>query len=69
MADDKTKTDDKTKQDARDRSSLAGGQDYEVEYFAKHHGISVEQARGLIEKFGDNKQVLDREAWKLRSGG
>ena len=37
--------DDKTKTDARDRARVAGDQDYEVDYFAKHHGISIEEAR------------------------
>ena len=29
--------DDKTKTDARDRSRVAGGQDYEVQHFAKYY--------------------------------
>ncbi len=58
-------TDDKTKRDARDGTRVAGGQDFEVQFFAQQHGISMEQARNLIAKFGANRQVLDREAWKL----
>ena len=58
-------TDDKTKRDARDGTRVAGDQDFEVQFFAQEHGISIEQARNLIAKFGANRQVLDREAWKL----
>jgi hypothetical protein len=57
--------DDKTKVDARDRNRVAAGQDYEVQFFAQEHGISIEQARSLIDKFGNDRRVLDREAWKL----
>ena len=46
--------DDKTKTDARD-------QDYVVAQFALHHGISHDQARSLIEKFGNDRQALMRE--------
>jgi len=57
--------DDKTQTDVRDRRRVASLQDYEVQFFAQEHGISIEQARDLIDKFGTNRQVLDREAWKL----
>jgi Protein of unknown function (DUF3606) len=57
--------DDKTKVDARDRNRVAAGQDYVVQFFAQEHGISIEQARSLIDKFGNDRRVLDREAWKL----
>ena len=40
--------DDKGKTDGRDRSRIAAGQDYEVQYFAERYGISMEQARELI---------------------
>ena len=53
--------DDKTKTDARELSRVAGGQDYEVTHLAKYYDISIEQARNLVDKFGNNKQVLDRE--------
>ena len=57
--------DDKMKTDAGDRSRVAGDQDYEVRHLAKYYHISIQQARNLVDKFGNNKQVLDREAWKL----
>ena len=57
--------DDKTRADARDRNRIARDQNYEVAQFALYHGISLDQARNLIDKFGNNRQVLEREAWKL----
>ena len=57
--------DDKTKTDTRERNQVAGGEDYEAQHFARRHGIGVEQARSLIDKFGTNREVLAREVWKL----
>jgi hypothetical protein len=60
--------DDKPKSDARDRDHDAGGHACEVEYFARKHGISVEQARQLINEHGNNRAMLDAAAeimkWK-----
>jgi hypothetical protein len=56
--------DDKSKQGA-DRRTVAGGEDYEVEHFARKHGISAEQVRDLIARFGNDRETLDREASKL----
>ncbi|TKB28976.1 MAG: DUF3606 domain-containing protein, partial [Mesorhizobium sp.] len=36
--------DDKTKTDSRDRSRVAGGEDYEVRHFAEEAGITPDQA-------------------------
>jgi hypothetical protein len=62
-----TMADDKTKQDGRDRSRIAGGQTYEVEHFARHHGISIEQAQRLIDEFGNDRQALYREVARLKN--
>ena len=58
--------DDGTKVEAEDGSRDGASGHDEVERFARYYDISVEQARHLIDKFGSNKQVLDREAWKQR---
>jgi hypothetical protein len=34
------------------------GQEYEVEYFARKHGITAEQARQLIKEHGNSREVL-----------
>jgi hypothetical protein len=47
------------------RSRVAGNESYEVNYFANKHGITREQARGLIKKVGNNRDKLNRGAEKL----
>ncbi|MDW6020646.1 DUF3606 domain-containing protein [Mesorhizobium sp. BAC0120] len=58
--------DDKSKQDKRDRDRVAGDEDYEVRYFANSNGISVDQARELIRKHGNDRKTLEREAKSLK---
>jgi hypothetical protein len=58
--------DDKGKQDGRARSRLAAAQDFEVEYFAERYGVSVEQARELVAKHGNNREKLEREVARLK---
>ncbi|MCO6388423.1 DUF3606 domain-containing protein [Aliihoeflea sp. 40Bstr573] len=59
--------DDPNKQDGRDRSKVAGDQDYEVQYFAKANGVTPQQARELIETYGNDRETLEREAKKMRA--
>ena len=40
--------DDKGKQDNRDRSRVAGDEDYEIQYLAEKTGITSARARELI---------------------
>ena len=61
MADEKT-----TRGRNQDRDRVAGGQEYEVEYFARKHGITAEQARQLIKEHGNSRETLDQEAEKLK---
>jgi len=56
---------DPTKQDGRDRSQVAGGEEYEVEYLAKRAGISVEKARQLIDQYGNDHETLMKHARNL----
>lgn len=60
-------SDDKSNRGAGDRSRVAGGEGYEVEYFAQKHGITPEQARHLIKDHGNDRETLDREAEKLKA--
>jgi hypothetical protein len=60
--------DDKTNVGSRDRSRVAGGEGYEVEYFARKHGLTAKQARDLIRQHGNNRETLGREAQKLKPG-
>lgn len=59
--------DDPRKEDNRDRSRVSGSEDYEVRYFAEQNGISTEQARDLIRRFGNDRETLNREAQKLKA--
>ena len=58
--------DDKTKTGQPDRSRVAAGEGYEVGYFARKHGITMEQARELIERIGNDRASLDAAAEKLK---
>lgn len=52
--------------DERDRSRVSGSEEYEVRYFAEENGITPEQARELIKKFGNDRATLTAEAKKIR---
>ncbi len=58
-------SDDKTMVGGRDRSRVAGDQDYELDDFARKHGISRDQARSLVERFGNDREKLDAGAAQL----
>jgi hypothetical protein len=60
MADDKSKTDE------RDRGKVAGGEDYEVQQFAEEAGISIDQARTLIKRHGNDRKMLHELAESLK---
>ena len=49
-----------------DRSRVAAGERYEVQHLAERTGISTNEARELIETFGNDRETLEREALKLR---
>lgn len=57
--------DNKSKRGKADRSRVAENEGYEVNYFANKHGITREQARGLIKKVGNNRKKLNKAAEKL----
>jgi hypothetical protein len=58
-------SDDKTNRGAADRARVAGGESYEVDYFAQKHGISRDQAQSLIDRHGNDREKLDEAAQKL----
>jgi hypothetical protein len=60
-------TDDKSKRDNRDRSQVASGENYEVKYLSDQTGITPEQARTLIRRFGNDREKLMAEAKVIRS--
>jgi hypothetical protein len=58
----KDMADDKQKRDFHDRDRVSGGEEYEVEYFAKKHNLSPEQVRELIKQHGNNRAALEAAA-------
>jgi hypothetical protein len=59
--------DNRSDRGGRDRSRVAGGEDYELDYFARKHGISRDQAKQLIERIGNDRAKLDAAAEKLKA--
>jgi len=57
--------DDLNDRGGRDRDRVAAGEGYELDYFARKHGISHDQAKQLIGTFGNDRAKLDAEAEKL----
>jgi hypothetical protein len=58
--------DDKSKRGGQDRSRVSGDQGYELDYFARKHGITKQQAQDLIKQHGSNRAKLDAAAEKLK---
>ena len=54
--------DDKGNIGQLDRSTVAGDQDYEVQYLAEKYGLSQEQARELIARIGNDRKKLEEAA-------
>ena len=51
---------------SRDRNRVAGGQGYELGYFARTHGISRDQARELISRVGNDRAKLNAAAERMK---
>lgn len=47
-------SDDKNKTDYRDRAQVNGNEAYELEYWSKKWGISIEELKNAIKKSGSN---------------
>lgn len=58
--------DNKSKRGGADRRQVAGGEGYEVSYFARKHGITKDQAESLIKKVGNDRDKLNAAAQKLK---
>ena len=58
--------DDKKKTGAADRRQVAGGEGYEVNYFARKHGLSRPDAQKLIDTVGNNRAKLNAAAAKKK---
>jgi hypothetical protein len=58
--------DNKSRTDRRRRSRVAAGEDYEVQHFAEQTGLTAEQARTLVRRYGNDRQKLLEEAKTMR---
>jgi hypothetical protein len=58
--------DNKSQVGEPDSSRVAAAERYEVQHLAERTGISTDEALELIEKFGNDRETLEREAAKLR---
>jgi hypothetical protein len=58
--------DDKTFVGGQDRKRVAGEEEYEVQAFAQRHGMTPQEVRDMIERIGNDRDALEREAAKLR---
>jgi hypothetical protein len=58
--------DDLTNRGSRDRDRVSGSEPYEVEHFARKHGITPDQVRDLIREVGNDRAKLDAAAAKLK---
>jgi ElaB/YqjD/DUF883 family membrane-anchored ribosome-binding protein/hemerythrin superfamily protein len=51
--------DDKTNRSTRDQATVSGSETYEVDYFAKKHGLTREEAQSLIDRVGNSRAALE----------
>jgi hypothetical protein len=58
--------DDRSKQGAQDRARVSAQEGYEVDYFARKHGITAQQARELIAEVGNDRAKLDAAAERFK---
>ena len=58
--------DNKSKRGGADRRRVAAGEGYEVNYFARKHGITAGEARDIIKRVGDDRDKLNAEASKRK---
>ena len=52
--------------DGRDSSRVSAREDYEVRVFAQEAGLSLDQARDLVEEFGNDREMLLKRAANIQ---
>ena len=58
--------DNKDLRDGRDRSRVAGDEEYEVQYLAEKLNVSAEEVRKAIQKVGNSREKVEEELRKGR---
>ena len=51
--------DDKKSRDGRDRSRVAGNEEYELQHVAEKLGVSMEEVRKAVEQVGNDRQKVE----------
>lgn len=49
-----------------DRARVARDEEYEVNAFARRHGMTPDEVREMVQRIGNDRDALEREAAKLR---
>jgi hypothetical protein len=57
-------SDDKTKRGQPDRSKINMSEDYEVQYWTRHLGVSREELQRAVDKVGDSAAAVRKELGK-----
>ena len=60
-------SDDKNRQDGRDRSRASGSEEYELQYLAEKLNVSTEEIKRAIEQVGNSREKVE-EYLRGRSG-
>lgn len=51
--------DNKNSRDGRDRSRVAGNEEYELQHIAEKLGVSAEEVRRAIEQVGNSREKIE----------
>lgn len=51
--------DDKNLRNDRDRSRVAGNEEYELEYVAKRYGVTIEEVRAAVQQVGNSREKIE----------
>ena len=60
--------DNKAKRGGADRRRIAAKEPYEVSYFRRKHGITLEQARKIIKDTGGDREKANAAAERAKPG-
>ena len=50
----------------RDRQEVAAAEAYEVDYFKRRHGLTTEEAEGIIKRDGNSRDKANRLAERAK---
>ena len=58
--------DDKSMVGGPDRSRVAAEEDYEVQDFARRHGLTPDEVRQMIARVGNSRDALEQEVMRRK---